>query len=70
MLVLSFMFISFIVEIFLSCCVLMQLLFNTKLRNERALNFLLLDNIMYSQLIFIIVSTILLSSTIEAEYYL
>ena len=41
------MFKSFLLEIFLSCSVLIQLLFNTKLINKFTLNYLLLDNYLF-----------------------
>ena len=63
------MFKSFLLEIFLSCSVLIQLLFNTKLINKFTLNYLLLDGILYSQISFILFSLLILSTTILSEFY-
>jgi NADH-quinone oxidoreductase subunit N len=63
------MFKSFLLEVFLSCSILAQLLFNTKLIKKPVLNFLLLDTILYSQLFFILISTLILTSVTLSEFY-
>jgi len=63
------MFKSFLLEIFLSCAILLQLLFNTRLNNKSTLNYLIIDTILYSQVSFIIFVLIVLSTTVLGDFF-